>query len=292
MTARDALARVRELLTNAEIPDAEFDALCLCEDLLSCRPMAVHSDKEITEQMFALLLDAAKKRCEGIPLQYILGEWEFFGLPFKVGEGVLIPRPDTETLVETALEHLKRVPTPKRVLDLCSGSGCVAIAIEKNCPDAEVSALELSEQAREYLRQNIALNHSSVRLIAGDALSEKQALIFENLSLITANPPYLTKEDLSALQREVGFEPKMALDGGADGLMFYRLLPALWLNSLNEGGMLAVEIGAGQEKDVCAFFKAAGYREIRQIPDYTGTIRVISGIRSTNTGGNLSYGKG
>lgn len=279
MTARDALAQIREILRGAEIPDADFDALCLCEDLLGCRPMAVHSDKTISERMFAALLDAAKKRCEGVPLQYLLGEWEFFGLPFQVGEGVLIPRPDTETLVETALNHLRCAPAPKRVLDLCSGSGCVAIAIEKNCTAAEVSALEISEQAQEYLRQNITLNHSSVQLIAGDALSEAQTAEFENLSLITANPPYLTAQDLTVLQREVGFEPKLALDGGEDGLMFYRRLPALWKNSLCVGGMLAVEIGAGQEEDVCAFLAAAGYREIRQIPDYTGTIRVICGIR-------------
>lgn len=279
MTARDAMARIREILISADVSDADFDARCLCEDLLDCRPMALYSDKEISEQMFGTLLAAANERCGGKPLQYILGEWEFFGLPFRVGDGVLIPRPDTETLVETALAHVHTAPTPQRVLDLCSGSGCVAIAIQANAPAAEVTALELSAPAREYLAQNIQLNQSAVKLIAGDALSASQAAEFEALSLITANPPYLTEHDLTVLQREVGFEPRMALDGGADGLYFYRILPGLWYNSLRAGGMLAVEIGAGQETDVCACFAAAGYREIRQIPDYTGTIRVISGIR-------------
>lgn len=285
MTAREALAQIRARLTAAALPDAEFDALCLCEDLLGCRPMAANGSCEISEQMFDILSRAAEERLSGTPLQYILGEWEFYGLPFAVGKGVLIPRPDTETLVETALAHLLTAEAPKRALDLCSGSGCVAVAIAANAADTAVSALELSDEAMPYLQQNIVRNGVSVQAVQGDALSADQAQQWRGLSLITANPPYLTAEDLSVLQTEVRAEPRMALDGGADGLLFYRALPALWMDSLAEGGMLAVEIGAGQETDVCACFAAAGYQNIRQIPDYTGTIRVISGIRSIHTGG-------
>ena len=131
-------------------------------------------------------------------MQYILGEWEFYGLPFYVGEGVLIPRQDTETLAETALDFAKRTDKPK-VLDLCSGSGCLAVTIAKNIPSADVTAVEISETAIGYIRKNAELNNVRVSIVSGDALRKETAEKFSDADIIVCNPPYLTAEDMTVL---------------------------------------------------------------------------------------------
>jgi release factor glutamine methyltransferase len=218
------------------------------------------------------------KRIEGYPLQYILGEWEFYGLPFKLGEGVLIPRPDTETLVDYVLEFARDMTDPK-IVDLCSGSGCIAIAIDKNIPNAQIHAVEVSQGAADYLRQNIELNSSAVQLVVGDVLDTNVVDSFNELDIIVSNPPYLTDEDFKSLQKEVSFEPKMALYGGEEGMTFYREITEKWGRSLKTGGLLAFEIGIKQEDSVKEILEQNSFRDIDYRCDLNGIIRVVAGIK-------------
>lgn len=227
---------------------------------------------EPTDRQLATVNEMLERRLSGEPLQYIVGEWEFYGLTFKVGRGVLIPRQDTETLVDTALELLNGVPNP-RVLDLCSGTGCVAAAIKNSRPDAEVTALELYPEAYDILCINA--ERYGIKTVQADALDECTARAFSNLDLITANPPYLTAEDMKMLQREVGREPATALFGGDDGLDFYRELSRIWRGSLADGGQIAFEIGLGQGDAVAGILRGCGYSSIGYKNDLTSRIRVV-----------------
>lgn len=212
----------------------------------------------------------ANKRISGEPLQYLLGAWEFYGLPFCVGEGVLIPRADTERLVDIALEIIgdKRI----KVADLCAGSGAVAVAVAKNSK-AEVAAIEKSDIAFCYLERNVKLNGAAVKCIKGDIFDEYD----EKYDLILSNPPYIPTSVIDGLSEEVKKEPKMALDGGEDGLIFYKHITSAWKRALNEGGTLAVEIGYDQAESVSALFKENGFTEIKVYKDFSGNDRVIIG---------------
>ncbi|WP_312640912.1 peptide chain release factor N(5)-glutamine methyltransferase [Hydrogenoanaerobacterium sp.] len=227
-------------------------------------------------------------RCTGKPLQYILGKWEFYGLDFYVGEGVLIPRADTETLVEFGLEQLKGIAAP-RVADLCSGSGCIAIALAKNLPASQVTAAELSDAAYGYLTRNIALNEAgNVAPLKMDVLAEGSPRMLEAsgggagiacFDLIVSNPPYVRTAELQGLQREVQYEPMMALDGTASGLYFYREITRLYKNSLKKGGWLAYEVGDDQSHDVQKILQQNGFANIATKKDLGDFERVVAGMR-------------
>jgi release factor glutamine methyltransferase len=219
-----------------------------------------------------------RRRLAGEPLQYLLGEWEFFGLPFLVGPGVLIPRPETELLVETALDLIDGVPSPA-LLDLCSGSGCIPIALGSSRPDAQVWGVELSPQAFSYFEQNLSLNRTgNVTAVAGDIFFLPPEVTRRKYRLITANPPYIPRDDLPRLQREVLAEPSMALDGGVDGLDFYRRLPSLCAPLLEPGGALLLEIGEDQGRAVSALLAEAGYQKVQVLQDLSGLDRVVFGF--------------
>ena len=211
---------------------------------------------------------AVRRRLSGEPLQYILGEWEFYGLPFTVGEGVLIPRPDTETLIDAVLPLINK---DSAVLDLCSGSGAIAITLKKlkNCT---VTALEKSPDALKYLIKNAALNNTDIDIIEGDIFAFTPP---QSYDLIVSNPPYIKTADIKLLQKEVQKEPAMALDGGEDGLVFYRKL-AQFAPYLKEGGAMAVEIGYDMAKPVTAIFANAKLN-CKTVKDLTGNDRVIIG---------------
>lgn len=234
---------------------------------------------EVTAEQAAEVRGAVQRRNSGEPLQYILGEWEFYGLPFYVGEGVLIPRQDTETLVETAARFLREHPGVSGAADLCAGSGCVGITLAK-LTGIPVKLLELSEQALGYLRRNIALNGAEelCEAMHADVLSDDTAAGMPQLDLIVTNPPYLTAQDMQELQPEVTHEPETALFGGDDGLDYYRRMVPLWGAKLNPGGMLAAEIGMGQHGDVTRIFEENGLRAGFE-KDLCGVIRVIYGIK-------------
>jgi len=224
------------------------------------------------KELVRRLEDLCRRRSEGEPLQYLLEEWEFYGLPFHVGEGVLIPRADTETLVDAALACAEGCGEP-RILDLCSGSGAVAVALAHRLPSAHVTAVELSEGACAYLEKNIRRNGVPVRMVQADIFAyEPDGAV----DILTANPPYIPSAELDTLQEEVRREPGMALDGGADGLRFYRGIAGRFCPHLREGGAVCLEIGMGQEEAVAEILQRAGCREIGQHRDLGGIIRVVT----------------
>lgn len=226
--------------------------------------------KQAPDQTAGLLAALCQRRLAGEPLQYLLGEWEFYGLPFKVGKGVLIPRPDTETLVEVALEKIG--PNRAEVLDLCSGTGCVAVALSHERADAAVTALELSDTAFGYLKQNIALNRSRVQAVRGDLLEYRHPRL---LDLLVANPPYIPRESIASLQQEVRHEPVRALDGGVDGLDFYRAIVRLYRPQLLPGGWICMEVGIGQSGRVLDILSRQGFAESGVRQDLQGVPRVV-----------------
>jgi len=215
------------------------------------------------------------KRLRGEPLQYLLHEWEFYSLTFKVGAGVLIPRADTEILVDIALKFLKAQKSAD-VVDLCSGSGCVAVSIAKNAPACHVTAIEKSPDAFEFLKKNIALNQVDIQPILGDITTD----IDGTYDLVVSNPPYIKSSIIPTLQPEVQHEPSMALDGGEDGLFFYRTIAEKWSHHVKNNGKIMVEIGYDQSEEVCKIFESAGMSDIQTIKDYSGNDRVIIGTVS------------
>ena len=222
-----------------------------------------------------------ERRVNGEPLQYIIGEWEFYGLPFKVGKGVLIPRQDTETLVETALDFLKtRPPEQRRTLDLCAGTGCIGITLAK-LANADVSCVELSGEAFGYLVQNIGLNYveECVKPIHGDIFDSEIRCGLGEFDIIVSNPPYLTDSDMRSLQTEVTHEPKMALYGGSDGLDFYRSIVRDYMESVKTGGAIFFEVGAGQAAEVARILSGIGF-ETSIVKDLCKIERVVWGIKS------------
>lgn len=259
-----------------------FEAGVIFEETLGkdWKLRAVRGDLEISDREEEEIRKMIFRRLSGEPLQYIVGSWEFFGFPIKVRKGALIPRQDTETLVETALFLIKDTKSPK-ILDLFSGTGCAAIAIKKSRPEADVTAVEKYPEAFGILKDNI-LSCPELTAVSGDALDKDLASGFSGYDLITANPPYLSESDMKNLQKEVEAEPKEALYGGKDGLDFYRAVPGIWIKSLKPGGHIAFEIGAGQEKDVTELLLKQGYRDIRQVKDLAGKIRVVYGERGAD----------
>lgn len=270
-------------LEDGGVDNAQFDA----EQLLMKFCGVTRSDMllfpalDIPEDKARAALEAVSRRISGEPLQYILGEWEFYGLPFYVGEGVLIPRQDTETIAELAVSFARaRKGAGFLAADLCAGSGCIGITLAK-LAGVPVKLLELSEQALGYLRRNIELNgvQRLCEALCADVLSEDAAGKLPQLDLIVTNPPYLTAQDMRELQTEVAHEPETALFGGEDGLDYYRRMIPLWGAKLRDGGMLAAEIGMGQEKDVMRIFEECGIAA-QYKKDLCGVVRVIYGIKN------------
>lgn len=221
------------------------------------------------------LLNLCQRRVDGEPLQYILGNWEFYGLTLRVGPGTLIPRQDTETLVETIVDLRADAPAT-RLLDLCSGTGCISAALAQNLPKVTGMAVELSPEALEILRENLEIYAPHIEVLEGDVLSEDTVeAVHDTFDVIVCNPPYLTRHDMEHLQTEVSWEPPMALYGGQDGLNFYRILPGLWKQKLNKGGILAFEVGAGQAEQVSSLLTDQGYKRPEVRDDYTGKPRVV-----------------
>lgn len=291
MTNGELFLLIKNTLNNGENPDFEFDSRCIFEDItgLSALDLALNREKEADGAAAEKALKLAKRRSEGYPLQYLLGEWEFYGLRFKVGEGVLIPRPDTEILVETVINHFAaKKQTDPEIADLCSGSGCIAVALQKSMPLSRVTAVELSSEAMPYLTANIQRNEAKVQIIKGDVTDGRLLDNFADpdspgdhrqIDCIVSNPPYLTAEEMLELQKEVAFEPASALDGGADGLKFYRIISCLWKEVLKEGGLLAFEIGFEQGEAVSELLRSSGYGDVKVIKDLGGNDRVVTGIK-------------
>lgn len=287
MRLKEAYQSGKRKLSKAGVESAAFDASCLfahCFGMERSRlPLCgeEEADSAVWDR-YELLLD---RRAAGEPLQYLLGEWEFMGLPVLVGEGVLIPRDDTEVLVRTAARLLGQTERPK-ILDLCAGSGAVGIALSRlYYPEGDVVSLELSEEAFSYLQKNIARNRTvRVTPVRGDALAGPKKNEREAYDALLSNPPYIPTGDLPSLQAEVQREPALALDGGTDGLRFYRAIASLWVPAVRPGGIVAVEIGIGQAKAVCALWEQAGLRDICVERDIAGIERVVAGRKPAGAG--------
>ena len=274
VSRRDWLAAATARLTEAGCEDAAFDARCLLEDLGGLSRGHAADDTLLTAPQQSALDTALAQRAEGRPLQYILGEWEFLTLTLKVGEGVLIPRPDTELLCEVAAEQLRGMTAP-RVLDLCAGSGCVGLGVASLHPDAVVTEVELSDAALGYLKENV-LRYPDYAVIVRQANVLTDFDAFDGpYDAILSNPPYSPTADLATLQKEVQREPQMALDGDADGLKFYRTIAEHWCDKLSPDGFVAVEVGIGQAEDVAALFAAQGLENAGIYPDLAGIPRVV-----------------
>ena len=276
VSRREWLTAATRRLQAAGCEDAAFDARCLLEDMGGLPRGQMADETPLSEAEQAALATALEQRLSGRPLQYILGEWEFLALTLKVGEGVLIPRPDTEVLCEAASARLGGMESP-RILDLCAGSGCVGLGVASLTPRVQVTAVELSDAALPYLHQNVArYPQYAVTVRQANVLTDYDAFA-DGWDAILSNPPYIPTADLAGLQREVQQEPVMALDGSEDGLLFYRAIAEHWCEKLRKGGFCAVEIGIGQEADVAALFAAAGLENVEILPDAAGIHRVVIG---------------
>ena len=232
---------------------------------------------EPVERRFQELME---RRLKGEPVAYIIGEWEFYGLTLDICRDVLIPRPDTEVLVDRGIVFVKDMPDGARVLDLCAGSGCVGLAVADNCPNTRVILADYSEDALRVCRQNVRRCGLTAQVSAtrADALEPAPSALWD-FDLILCNPPYIPTGDLAALDVSVrDYEPAMALDGGADGLDFYRAITSGWKAALRPGGMLAFEVGYDQAPAVEYILAAQGYEQIKTYQDPAGHWRVVEGI--------------
>jgi release factor glutamine methyltransferase len=274
MTYQEALSLGEKILGMADIEDAKNDAWWLLE--MVCKIdrsfYYMHMDEDLLEEQVSEYENTLKKRAEHVPLQYIVGETEFMGLKFKVNSNVLIPRQDTETLVE---EALKVVKPGMKVLDLCTGSGCIIISILHNVSEVEGYAIDISKQALLVAKENAKLNEVQVMFERSD--------LFDNVTgtfdVIVSNPPYIRTEEIAKLMPEVShFEPIEALDGKEDGLYFYRRIIEQCREYLNPQGKILFEIGYDQGEEVSSLLREAGFYGVQIIKDLAHNDRVVCGM--------------
>ena len=272
---------VRQLNDLLKTSLSPFDAQNILEHLLCCTrsQLVLRYDEELSDDIVSSALSMKKRREQGEPIQYILGFWSFMGREFEVTKGVLIPRDDTEVVVCASLALILK-DEEKKILDLCAGSGIIAVTIKKERPLCRVSAVEKSETAYACLRKNAEKNEADIGCILSDLSDCADRFEDESLDLIVSNPPYIKTAELKTLQREVQFEPMMALDGGASGFDFYEKIIALYTKKLKIGGIFAFEIGEGQKEVVSALLKDAGFRDIRAYPDIQNIPRAITAVKS------------
>lgn len=242
-------------LQKAGTEDAEFDCGCLFSEAfqVSHAWRITHAEDVADEDKSEKFFDFIRRRCSEEPLQYILGIWSFYGRDFFVGKGVLIPRPETEQLVEFAVKTI-REKQMKTVIDLCAGSGCIGLTVALENPDCFVYLIEKYDGALAYLQKNLsALGVKNAKIIQADALSA--VLPDLHADLLLSNPPYVPDGEMPTLQKEVRFEPDTALAGGEDGLRFYRAIAANWLRVLSPGGEVFLECGNGQGEPIVSLFR-------------------------------------
>lgn len=243
---------------------------------LSYTDFLIGKDRQISDAEAKQALDVLKERLDRRPLQYILGKWDFYGRSFYVGEGVLVPRPETEQLCEYVIEKLKKMDRPV-VYDLCAGSGCIGLTIKMQVPFSQVYLFEKSPEAMRYLeinRRNFGLARDTVT-VQGDICKGYDAFSCLPIpDVIVSNPPYICSCELSSLQPEVRREPSMALDGGEDGLLFYKVIAEKWFSKMKKG-FVAVECGENQASDVLSLLSRYAC-ETEIIKDFNDTDRMVA----------------
>ncbi len=276
MTVKELLKLGADILEKNHISNYTNEARWIFEAAFECERdyLIFHSEDVTDSDKTQLFLDKINKRASGIPVQYVIGEWDFYSETFFVGEGVLIPRPETELLVDFALEYLKNKKSPI-VIDLCSGSGCVGLTVAKHIPDSRVWLVEKSEEAMKYLKKNKEkLMLSNVSVVQGDIFNGYDYFEIPKPDLILSNPPYIITDEIEYLQSEVLKEPIMALDGGMDGLDFYRAIADKWLSLCDCS--IAVECGEGQSEQIKQIF-SMHCSDTYTVSDFNGTERVVVG---------------
>lgn len=277
--ALTVLKEIKRLFEDNHIDNASNEALWLFEKVLGVDKITLMRNKmDMDDLQRDRIKKLAAKRIEGMPIQYLLGEWDFMQSFVSVGEGVLIPRDDTEVVVTSVFDFLDKTgDLDIKILDLCSGSGIIAISLKKQYKNAHVFALEKSDEAFCYLLENVKRNNISVECIKGDVFEDFNKFDDGFFDLIISNPPYIKTDEIPTLQKEVQFEPKMALDGGKDGYDFYKAIVSLWSRKLKQGGMLSFELGEGQFDTVALLMKQEGFKNIREFYDLSDVKRAING---------------
>ena len=281
MTLRLALNNLRTIL--ADIDDGDIEARFILEKAsgISYSQMLFMGDNEISWEIFENALSMANRRLSGEPIQYILGTWDFMDFTFKVGEGVLIPRPETEILVEFISEKIKNIDKPV-IYDLCSGSGCIGLSLKKLHKNADVYLVEKSDKALFYLKENyktLCVDLEDTTIIQGDILKTENFADLPQADVIVSNPPYIRSDEIPTLQSEVLREPVMALDGGEDGLIFYRCLVTEWTKHLKCDGFMAFECGEDQAEDICKLFDDINF-DCEIVKDYNNIQRIVIGRKT------------
>ena len=280
-TYNDLYLDARKALKEAGVEQAQLEArelLCFTsgksrEEFI--RDLTLYASDGVEKRFRSLL----ERRLKGEPVAYLIGEWEFYGLTLDICRDVLIPRPDTETLVERGILSVRDLPEAARVLDLCAGSGCVGLAVADSCPNTRVILAEWCADALRVCRQNILRCALSQQVSAAqvDAL-EPPPRILRDFDLILCNPPYIPTLEVGRLDPSVrDYEPRMALDGGEDGLKFYRAIAKKWKKALKPGGKLIFEVGYDQAQAVRDIMARNGYQDIRTTMDPGMHWRVVEG---------------
>ncbi len=269
----------KALATREELQYAGFVARQLISHYsgFSQEHILAHQDDYAGQEICRAVKQAAERVLDGEPLAYVLGQWEFYGLPLKVTPSVLIPRDDTCAVTELAIRNALFLRNDPRILDLCCGSGCIGLAIASRVSDAKVTLADLSREALAVAKENTALNKLSgrVRCVQADALQAPSAFLGK-FDMIVSNPPYITAQEMTELPQSVaGHEPHMALFGGEDGLDFYRAIAKHAISALQPGGLLAFEYGDTQADAVCAILEENGYTILERTRDYNQRERAV-----------------
>ena len=270
MTISEWLKHAADALEESGCPDPAIDARWIAEDALGLTASGLRFEAQnaIPEAKLAEMNEYLARRVQGEPVQYIMKKSDFMGMRFHVDSRVLIPRQDTETLVEAVIIALQGKHEP-RVLDLCTGSGCIGLSISTLVPGAQVTLADISAAALEVAKKNAHELSAEVTLRHGDLF---KAVGREKFDLIASNPPYIPSGELADLQAEVQHEPMLALDGGTDGLDFYRRIAEAAPDHLLPGGSIYLEVGMGEAQDVLELLKAS------MDPADSGIIKDLCGI--------------
>ena len=282
MTLSELYRSGKETLRKAGCDSPEFDAACLAEKAwgLDRQGLFLRGNREANPEEEASFLQMIRERAAHRPLQYILGSWPFMDMQLLVGEGVLVPREDTEVVVRAAASLLQNTGSPLYGIDLCGGTGAVALGLCSLVPGLRMDCVEWMSEAFAFLEQNTRrFGEERVRPVRGDVLDARtaEALFPHPVDVLISNPPYVRAEEIPGLQQEVQQEPHSALDGGQDGLVFYRAIADFWIPKVKPGGVVAVEIGEEQAEAVCQLFQKAGVTELCVHQDLAGLDRAVTG---------------
>ncbi|MEG0617253.1 MAG: peptide chain release factor N(5)-glutamine methyltransferase [Oscillospiraceae bacterium] len=274
--ASKALYEARDILRQGNIEDSIYEVRLLYHFVTGQDSRLCACDAKISKLDADKLQTLAQKRASHYPLQYILGKWDFMTLTLKIGEGVLIPRADTEIVCEAAANACSGLDLPV-ILDLCAGSGALALGVKSLVPSADISAVELSDKALDYLHINA---DNSINIVKADIFGYEKQLNRHSADIIMSNPPYISLAEYETLAPELSYEPRMALTDDADGLRFYRYIAKEYKSILKDDGYLIFEIGYNEELSVTEILKENGYTDINVIQDYGGNPRAV--ISKTN----------